>query len=131
VSNPTAASRSQLEKWRDFLSEQINRLVAAGAIHQLCNDPEIFVESIVAEAQLQQETIEVANPLQQTGNAYAGWLQNLEFALTVDSLSSRPNCPIFADSPGCKVSTWIRTDRLGLDKLIPCRRIRFATALPS
>jgi hypothetical protein len=53
-------SRPQLEKWRDFLAEQIDRLVATGAIHQLCNDPEIFVESLVAEAQLQQGVIDQA-----------------------------------------------------------------------
>jgi hypothetical protein len=54
------ASRPQLEKWRDFLSEQIDRIVSTGAVHQLCNDPDIFVESIVADAQLQQETIDRA-----------------------------------------------------------------------
>jgi hypothetical protein len=55
MSNPIASSRFQLEKWRDFLSEQIDRLVATGAVHRLCDDPEIFIESITAGAQLQQE----------------------------------------------------------------------------
>src|SRR5690349_10869904 len=66
-------SRSEYERWRDFFSEQIDLIVGTGAVHQLCNDPDIFVESIVADAQLQQETIDRAIEEFIATDKWPGW----------------------------------------------------------
>ena len=55
-----AQVRKELAGWRDFMSLQVDLWEKAGATHFLCNDPEIFAESMIAEAQLQEKTVEAA-----------------------------------------------------------------------
>lgn len=49
-----------LRGWRDFLQYQIAQFETTGAVHQLCTDPDLFIEWLVGEAQLQEATIESA-----------------------------------------------------------------------
>lgn len=47
-----------LEFWRGFLTNQITSLGASGAVHPLCNDPELFVFQCVTDALLARTEID-------------------------------------------------------------------------
>lgn len=48
----------ELKRWRDFLSGEIAKLEQSGAVHPLCNDPELFVFQCVTDALLARTEID-------------------------------------------------------------------------
>lgn len=53
-------TRQDIQKWRNFLDAAIAPLAKSGAVHLLCNDPDLFVFKTIADALLAREQCESA-----------------------------------------------------------------------